>query len=100
MIKLMDILENTDITNDEHWRDHIKAIIKHATIALKSNDPEIVADHTTKIIEHAEKAREKHEMGYDKVKPSTIINSSSYNTYNGDDSDFTGYGYAGLGGEM
>ena len=101
MIKLIDLLQEEfrggEIKPEMHWRDHFKKIIENAENALMSKDPETIAEAVGNIIDHAEVAREKHEATYDGQKPSTFINSNSYNSYNGDDSDFAGYDYAGIG---
>jgi hypothetical protein len=67
MIKLVDLLsEDVDGKEDEkdyvnmHWRDHLRKIIKHASKALKSNDPDLVTKQTLEIMKHADAAHEKN----------------------------------------
>jgi hypothetical protein len=94
MIKLLDILKednNVALNNDTHWRDHFKEIIACAETALSSNDPETIATQVSDIIDHAEAAGSKHEATWTKQPPPTAINSSTYNSYSGDDSDIHAY---------
>jgi monomeric isocitrate dehydrogenase len=72
MIKLLNILTETENHPEQeyhemHWRDHIKEILKHASKALKTSDPNIIGKYTSEIIKHAESAHEKHHTQYDSV---------------------------------
>lgn len=92
MIKLIDLLnEDVDTSSHTHWRDHFNDIIKCAELALSSNDPEIITIQVSAIVGHAESAGDKHEATYAKQNPSQFVNSSTYNSYNGDDSDINSY---------
>ena len=95
MIKLLDILKedvnSPEFNNDKHWRDHFNEIIQCAETALKSNDPEIIAEQVAKIIEHADVAADKHEATYSKEKIPTFVNSNIANSYSGTDDDIHGY---------
>ena len=95
MIKLIDILSedvnSSEFNNEKHWRDHFKEIIEISKTALASKDPEVVAKAVRDIIDHAEVALDKHEATYAKSPIPTFTNSSTYNSYNGDDSDINSY---------
>ena len=95
MIKLMDILvedvNSPEFNNEKHWRDHFNEIIDAAELALKSKDPETIAKIVHKIIEHAEVALDKHEATYAKSPIPTFVNSSTANSYAGDDSDINAF---------
>jgi len=101
MIKLIDLLSeeiSDDLTNDKHWREYFKEIIEHAEEALKSKDPETIATQVHNIVHKAEVALDKHQATYDKKRLPTFVNSNMDNSYNGDDSDITGYMGGSLGG--
>ena len=60
MIKLLDILGEGEIKDvDLHLNDHLKHIIKHATIALKSNDRKDISDSLGEIMKHTTFANDK-----------------------------------------
>ena len=93
MIKLIDILnEDVDGKEDEkdyanmHWRDHLKEIIKCASKALKSNDPDFVTKQTLEIMKHADMA---HEKNYSKHITQGVDGSSALsNVHTGNQDDF------------
>jgi acyl carrier protein phosphodiesterase len=63
MIKLLDILNEGEITDvDLHLNDHLKAIIKNATFALKSNDRKDISDSIGEIMKHTTFANDKNQF--------------------------------------
>jgi len=91
MIKLLDILNEVDSSDQTHWRDHFREIIQCAEKALSSNDPEIINGEVLSIIENAEMAKNKHEATYAKQPTPTFVNSNIANSYSGTDDDIHGY---------
>ena len=91
MIKLLDILNEVDSSDQTHWRDHFREIIQCAEKALSSNDPEIINGEVLSIVEHAEMAKNKHEATYAKQPTPTFVNSNISNSYSGTDDDIHGY---------
>ncbi len=65
MIKLLDILSEGEITDvDMHLNDHLKAIIKHAAFALKSNDRKDISDSIGEIMKHTTLANDKNQFDH------------------------------------
>lgn len=65
MIKLLDILSEGEITDvDMHLNDHLKAIIKHAAVALKSNDRKDISESIGEIIKHTTFANDKNQFDH------------------------------------
>ena len=91
MIKLMDILVETENHPDQeyhdmHWRDHINKIKELCKKALSTNDPEFIAKHTSEIIMHADSAHEKHHVKYD--RQGVDQGSAMANVHTGNETDF------------
>lgn len=91
MIKLLDILNEVNPSDQTHWRDHFKEIIECAEKALSSNDPGVIAMLSDEIMEHAEMAGNKHKQINHKQGIPTFVSSNIANTYSGNDSDINGY---------
>jgi hypothetical protein len=71
MIKLLDILNEGEITDvDMHLNDHLKAIIKHAAFALKSNDRKDISESIGEIMKHTTFANDKNQ--FDHYTPSVF----------------------------
>jgi hypothetical protein len=65
MIKLLDILSEGEVTDvDMHLNDHLKHIIKHATIALKSNDRKDISESIGEIMKHTTFANDKNQFDH------------------------------------
>ena len=65
MIKLLDILSEGKITDvDLHLNDHLKAIIKHAAVALKSNDRKDISERLGEIMKHTTFANDKNQFDH------------------------------------
>jgi len=65
MIKLLDILNEGEITDvDMHLNDHLKEIIKHANIALKSNDRKDISESIGEIMKHTTFANDKNQFDH------------------------------------
>ena len=65
MIKLLDILNEGEITDvDMHLNDHLKAIIKHAAFALKSNDRKDISESIGEIMKHTTFANDKNQFDH------------------------------------
>ena len=65
MIKLLDIFNEGELTDvDMHLNDHLKAIIKHATFALKSNDRKDISENIGEIMKHTTFANDKNQFDH------------------------------------
>jgi len=91
MIKLMDILVETENHPDQeyhdmHWRDHVNKIKELCDKILSTHDAEIIAKCTSEIIQHADSAHEKHHTQYD--RQGVDNGSLMANIHTGNETDF------------